>query len=227
MKQHIEFDLDFKRNTYGGLYIVLEGINASGKTTQIERLTEYFEGKGKTVVITSEPNETLPIGKLVRDIITKRWDVPAAALQYLYTADRIVNHEKLIIPALKKGDVVLSSRSFWSAIVYGILDKEGFYDQQNMNLLLTAQGILSMYHRIMLSDFTFYLDASLQTVMERMKQMGKPRDIYEDKEKLTQLITGYKWMVKQFPDVFTTIDSEKPIDTVTKEIINKVSSIEY
>jgi dTMP kinase len=129
MKQHIEFDLDFKRNTYGGLYIVLEGINASGKSTQLELLKSHFENQGKTVVVTTEPNEHLAIGKMIREIITRTRDVPAAALQYLYTADRIVNHETIVIPALKKGHIVLSSRSFWSAIVYGTLDKEGTYDK--------------------------------------------------------------------------------------------------
>jgi dTMP kinase len=226
MKQHIEFDLDFKRNTYGGLYIVLEGINASGKSTQLERLKNYFEEKGKTVVITSEPNDELVIGKLIREIITKTRNVPSAALQYLYTADRIVNHETIIIPALQKGDIVLSSRSFWSAIVYGILDTGADYTRPNMDLLLCAQGILSMYHQIMISDVTFYLDVTLDTVLKRMEQMGKPRDIYEDKEKLSQLIAGYKWVVNQFPNEFTTIDSEQVVEKVTSDIIERIKKQE-
>ncbi|MBP9719593.1 MAG: dTMP kinase [Candidatus Levybacteria bacterium] len=224
MKNHIEFDLDFKKNTYGGLYIVLEGINASGKSTQLELLKEYFEKQGKTVVVTNEPNEYLAIGRMIREIITKTRDVPPAALQYLYTADRIVNHETIIIPALKKGHVVLSSRSFWSAIVYGTLDKEGSYDKKTMDLLLVAQGILSMYHQIMLSDFTFYLDVSLETIMQRIQAMGKEQDIYEDREKLSQLLAGYNWVVQQFPDVFTTIDSQQPVEKVTEEIILRLSS---
>ena len=226
MQQHIEFDLDFKRNTYSGLYIVLEGINASGKSTQLERLKTYFEEKGKTVVVTNEPNEQLAIGKMIREIITKTRDVPPAALQYLYTADRIVNHKTIVMPALKKGYVVLSSRSFWSAVVYGILDKEGTYDKKTMDLLLVAQGILSMYHQIMLSDFTFYLDVSLETVMQRIKNMGKVQDIYEDREKLSQLLNGYNWVVQQFPDVFTTIDSQQPVGKVTSDIIERIKKYE-
>lgn len=225
MKQHIEFDLEFKKNTYGGLYIVLEGINASGKSTQLELLKKYFEEKGKTVVITSEPNDNLAIGKMIREIITKTRDVPSAALQYLYTADRIVNHETIIVPALQKGHIVLSSRSFWSAIVYGILDTGADYTKPNMDLLLCAQGILSMYHQIMISDITFYLDVSLETVLKRMEQMGKPRDIYEDREKLSQLIEGYNWMVGQFNDVFTRVNSEKSVEEVTNDMLAKIDPL--
>lgn len=222
MVQHVEFDLDFKRNTFGGCYVVLEGINASGKTTQIERLKDHFEKQGKTVVITSEPNDDLVIGKLIREIIHGKWDVPSAALQYLYTADRIVNHEKIVIPALQKGHVVLSSRSFWSAIVYGILDEGADYTRPTADLLLSAQGVLSMYHQIMVADYNFYLDVSLDTILKRMEAMGKPRDIYEDKEKLSQLIAGYEWVVDQFNDEFIRIDAEKTIENVTEKIIANI-----
>lgn len=222
MKQHVEFDLDFKRNTHTGRYIVLEGINASGKTTQIQRLKDHFEKQEKTVVITSEPNDGLVIGKLIREIIHGKLDIPSAALQYLYTADRIVNHEKIVIPALQKGHVVLSSRSFWSAIVYGILDEGADYTRPTADLLLCAQGVLSMYHQIMLADYNFYLDVSLDTILQRLDAMGKPKDIYEDTEKLKQLIAGYEWVVKQFDPEFIRIDAEKSIENVTESILANI-----
>ena len=191
MKYHVEFDLDFKRNPYKGTYIVLEGVNACGKTTQVERLKEFFEKQGKDVIITSEPNDALPAGKLVREIITNKGKFPSTALQYLYTADRVVNHETIIIPALKEGKVVLSSRNFWSALVYGVLDAGGTkYTRDDADLILVAQGVLSMYHRFILPDTTYYLDVSVETVMQRMKRMGGERDIYEKKEQWVQLLPG-------------------------------------
>ena len=57
MKYHIEFDLDFKRNPYKGLYIAIEGIDGSGKTTQVGKLAEYFEKQGREVLKTHEPTE--------------------------------------------------------------------------------------------------------------------------------------------------------------------------
>lgn len=223
MKYHVEFDLDFKRNTYPGRYIVLEGVNASGKTTQIEDLKNYFQSIGKEVVVTSEPNDALAIGKLIRQIITGKTQVPSAALQYLYTADRIVNHESIVIPALKSGKIVLSSRSFWSAIVYGAMDRGGInYTKPDADLMLVSQGVLSMYHMFLVADYTFYLDVAVDTVLGRMTKMNNMPDIYEKKEKLTQLIEGYLWMAKQFPKEITRIDGEKSEEEVTAELIEKI-----
>lgn len=223
MKYHVEFDLDFERNPYKGMYIVLEGINASGKTTQVERLQKYFEKKGKEVVITSEPNDSLPAGRLVRDIITKKLPVPSTALQYLYTADRVVNHETIIKPALEAGKIVLSSRNFWSALVYGVLDAGGKdYTRNDADLLLVAQGVLSMYHRFMLPDVTFFLDVDVDTVMSRMDAMGRERDIYEKKTKLAKLIGGYRWVVNQFPNEFVTINGEAELKDVTAALVRKL-----
>ncbi len=224
MKYHVEFELDFKRNPHKGKYIVFEGVNACGKTTQVEELKKYFESKGKEVIITSEPNDDLPAGRLVRDIITKKKKFPSTALQYLYTADRVVNHETIILPALKEGKIVLSSRNFWSALVYGVLDAGGKqYTRNDADLILVAQGVLSMYHRFILPDKTFFLDVSVDTVMKRMKLMGGERDIYEKKEKLQQLIQGYQWVVNQFKDEFIIIDGEKRLEDVTNDIIVRLA----
>ncbi|MBA3724459.1 MAG: dTMP kinase [Candidatus Levybacteria bacterium] len=226
MKYHVEFDLDFKRNPHKGLYVVLEGVNASGKSTQVEHLKEYFQTLGREVVITSEPNDSLPAGRLVRDIITRKTSFPSAALQYLYTADRVVNHETIIEPALKEGKVVLSSRNFWSALVYGVMDVGGVkYTKRDADLMLVTQGILSMYHRFMLPDVTFFLDVEVDTVMSRMKLMGRDRDIYEKKDKLTQLINGYRWVANQFADEFVYVDGERELQIVTKELIAVIGDI--
>ena len=224
MKYNINFDLDFQRNPHSGLYIVFEGVNASGKSTQVEQIKSHFEKVGKKVIVTSEPNDDLVIGQLIREILLGKVHVPSSALQYLYTADRIVNHETVVIPALKAGKVVLSSRSFWSAIVYGILDKGGNdYTRPDADLLLVAQGILSMYHQFMLPNYTFYLDVSLETVLERMAHMDKEKDIYEKREKLSQLINGYQWVAKEFKDEFVVLNGEKPVGEVTNEILKRIS----
>lgn len=226
MKHHISFDIDFKRNPHAGLYIVLEGVNSSGKTTQVELLKKYFEEQGKEVVIASEPNDTLVIGGLVREIITTKKQFPSAALQYLYTADRVVNHETIIEPALKAGKVVISSRCFWSAIVYGVMDRgSADYTMSDAQLTLVTHGILNPQQQTIVPDKTFYLDISADTSLERMQAMGKTRDIYEKKEKLTQLIAGYHWVVKHFPNEFVIIDAEKELEKVTKEIIASTKTL--
>ncbi|MGI8420124.1 MAG: dTMP kinase [Candidatus Levyibacteriota bacterium] len=224
MKYHVEFDLEFKKNPYKGRYIVLEGVNASGKSTQAKKLKEYFQKKGIDILTVDEPTHDLIIGKFVRKIITEGTQIPRSALQYLYTADRIINHESVILPALEAGKVVLSSRSFWSAVVYGVVDQgKHNYSRPDANLLLVAQGILSQYHKITLPDYTFYLDTPVDLVIERMAKMNNTKDIYETKEKLDQLLRGYRWLVKEFPQEFTTIDASKSVEDVTTQITNVVN----
>jgi dTMP kinase len=223
MKYHVGFDIEFKKNPHKGLYIVLEGINASGKNTQVSSLKKYFQSQGKKVVTTDEPTHTLLVGKFVRKLITDGEKIPPAALQYLYTADRIINHQTIITPALEQGKVVLASRSFWSAVVYGVMDRgEHDYTRPDADLILVAQGILSMYHKTMLPDYTFYLDLPVETALQRMKKLRRTKDIYETSEKLSQLLDGYRWLKKQFKNEFITIDAEKPIDGVTEDILKKI-----
>ena len=120
MKYHVEFDLDFKRNPYKGLYIAIEGIDGSGKTTQVEKISRYFEKKGKQVVTTGEPRKNKGIvGKLIQDILLSKVKVPSIAFQYLMSAERAIHHEELILPSLKAGKAVVTDRCFWSAIPYG------------------------------------------------------------------------------------------------------------
>lgn len=226
MKYHIEFDIDFRRNPYKGKYVVIEGIDGSGKTTQAKRLYEYFIKKKIPVVLTGEPRKRIgDVGKLIHKILKGDVKVPSIAIQYLFSADRAIHHEELIIPSLQQGESIISDRSFWSAIPYGIMDMgKGKYDYNDADILLVAQGILSMYHRFVVPDITFYLKISVPEAMKRLKGKDEGAEIYEKKEKLEKIVEGYEWMVKRFPDEFTVIDGERPVEEVTEEIIRHVSS---
>lgn len=226
MKYHVEFDIDFARNTYGGQYIVVEGIDGSGKTTQVARIIEHFKKQGKEVVVTGEPRKDKGIfGKLIQEILLSQKKIPSVAFQYLFSADRAVHQQDLIIPSLRMGKIVLSDRCFWSAVPYGIMDHmtseaDGDYNYEMGKVILAAQSILSMYHQFLLPDKTFYLDISLDTAMKRIQREEKELEIYEDKEKLAKIMLGYKWLAKEFPKEITVIDGEKSVEEVTKEIIN-------
>lgn len=220
MKYHVEFDIDFKRNTDPGLYIALEGIDGCGKTTQVEKLYEYFDKLGREVVRTREPRrEESIVGKLINAILKDGVQIPPIAFQYLFTADREMHHEELIKPALKAGKVVVSDRCFWSAIPYGILDKGGNLSESSGEHILVAQSILSMYHQFTVPDYTFYLDVPVEIAMERLLKVGGTQEIYEHKEKLEETIGGYFWLLKQFPKEITTLDGTKSVGEVTEKIL--------
>lgn len=223
MKYHVEFDIDFKRNTTKGLYIVVEGIDGSGKTTQIEKLYEYFQNLGRDVVKTREPRKDEgPVGELMQKILHGKTKIPPIAFQYLFSADREIHHEEVILPSLKAGKVVLSDRCFWSAIPYGIMDRGGTLDEKTGEYLLVAQSLLSMYHQFTIPDFTFYLDIPLLITVERLKKTDSVKEIYEEEAILKKTIKGYEWLLQKFPKEFTVIDATKSVAAITEEIIDSI-----
>lgn len=223
MKYHVDYDIEFLRNTSKGLYIAVEGIDGSGKSTQIEKLQAYFTAQGENVVVTSEPRSESVVGRIIRQVLQAEIKLPPAAFQYLYSADRVENQETVVKPALAKGDMVVSHRSFWSVIPYGVMDKGlANYDEENASILGVAQGLLSMYHQFIASDITFYLHVPVATAMQRLSEMDKVKEIYEKKEKLQRIAKGYEWQLSQFPNEFTIIDGTKDEKEVTDALISHI-----
>lgn len=219
MKHHVELDIELRRNPYKGLYIAMEGIDGSGKTTQVDRLVKFFKKKSRSVIQVREPRKEGLIGDIVHQVLTGRIKMSPIALQYLFSTDRVLHHEEIILPALKSGKVVISDRCFWSAIVYGILDRvKGRYNFEDADFLLIAHSILSMYHRFIVPDYTFYLKISLGTAVDRISRKDDFKEIYEDRKKLKQLIVGYEWLAKKFAKEITVIDGERSVEEVTEEI---------
>lgn len=222
MKYHVEFDLDLKRNPYRGLYIALEGIDGSGKTTQVEKLAQHFEKLGREVVRTHEPRRDGLIGGLVQNVLNKKAKIPEVAIQYLFAAQRAVHLEELVVPTLKRGAVVITDRCFWSSVPYGLLDRFESGKDENADQLLASLSILSMYHEFIVPDVSFVLDVAVETAGERLTHKKKKVELYEKKDKLIKVKNGYSFLLSKFPDHLVIVDAEKPVDKVTKEIVNKI-----
>ncbi len=221
MKYNVNFDLEFRKHNYSGLFFALEGIDGSGKTTQTEQVAKLLEQRGKNVITTGEPTNKGVIGELIRNVLQSKADVPAVSLQYLFAADRAVHQEQTTIPNLKEGKIVVSDRCFWSAVPYGLADKESV-DYANGESLLVAYGLLSMYNQFIAPNLTFYLDISVDTAIMRLSQMDKVKEIYEKKEKLEKIYNGYQFLIKKFPEEFVVIDGEQSEEKITEEIISKI-----
>lgn len=225
MKYPVNFEIELRKNTFGGLYIALEGIDGCGKTTQIAKLAEYFKTQGKEVVLTREPRKSGIIGDLVQKVLTGEEKLPSVSIQYLFSADRAANHHDTVLPSLKEGKVVITDRCFWSAIVYGILDRTGGnYDKSDADLLLMTQSILSMYHQFTVPDFTFYLKIPLEESLRRLKTKKDVKEIYEEDDKIAKVLTGYEYLKDRFSDAITEINGNQPIEKVTEEIIRLISN---
>lgn len=226
MEFHLSLDISFKKNTTNGLYIALEGVDGCGKTTQVANLKKYFENLGKQVTITSEPKVDLPGGEDLMRFFRGELEIPGQAFQYWMSANRVINQEQIVIPALIDDSVVISDRCFWSAVPYGLMDKGEGFNRKSTELMLLTQSLISQYYQFVVPDLIFYIDIESSTGLSRSlakKQRKAVNDVYENKEKLEQVVKGYRWLIKEFPETFVNIDGEKSIDEITQEMIEHIS----
>lgn len=102
-----------------GVFIVFEGGDGVGKSTQTTLLAEWLTGQGREVVVTLEPGGT-PIGRVLRDLVLNpSWgDVSPRAEALMYAADKAQHVYEVVLPALKRGAVVISDRYVDSALAY-------------------------------------------------------------------------------------------------------------
>lgn len=101
-----------------GLYVTFEGLDGSGKTTQLEALAAWLTDAGHTVVATREPGGT-ELGHLVRDIVLHhRGDIAPRAEALLFAADRAHHIATKVRPALERGEVVLQDRYIDSSVAF-------------------------------------------------------------------------------------------------------------
>lgn len=123
------------------MFITLEGIEGSGKTSQISRLVDYFDKRRMATLVTREPGGT-QIGRKIRSILLdpKHKELSPTAELLLYMADRAQHIDTLIKPALQKGQVVICDRYADATVVY-----------QGYARGLTP-GLMQKLHRLLLDD---------------------------------------------------------------------------
>jgi dTMP kinase len=219
MKYHIQFDLSFVTNTYPGKYFAFEGIDGSGKTTQVHNLAAYFQNQGKEVLITKEPTNNI-IGTLIKKVIHEEEKMPSMSLQHLFAADRALHLEQDVIPALQMGKVVISDRSLWSAVAYGISDLKLSENEKERELLV--HNVLAMYGGYLIPDKTFVIAVPAQIAIDRIVQRGEETTLYEKTEILSRVEKEYEWMGQKFSDVLKIIDGTKSVENVFQQIVESI-----
>ncbi|MEM1688967.1 MAG: dTMP kinase [Candidatus Hadarchaeales archaeon] len=164
-----------------GLFIVLEGIDGCGKSTQARMLAEWLRSEGYEVILTDEPTDG-PIGRFIRKILNGEIRTSISAEVNLFAADRMWHLGNVILPALGDGKIVISERYVCSSIVYQttrgaslkeILAANKFAPEPDLSILIDTPPEVSMRRMNKKLD-EFEKDLKLQkSVRLRYLQLAK------------------------------------------------------
>lgn len=201
-----------------GLFIVMEGPDGSGKTTQINLLKEYLEEAGYECLITREPGGTV-IGEEIRQLILnpEHKEMSPVTEMLLYVASRAQLVHEVIGPALEEGKIVISDRFVDSSIVYqGIARKLGISTVSAVN----APGI-GIYR----PDGIFFIDLSEAEGLRRKKEQKNLDRMEQEGIDFHHMVSeGYRKVLSGRPEVMK-IDGGRSIDTIQKKIRNHVDEL--
>ncbi|OGF82241.1 dTMP kinase [Candidatus Giovannonibacteria bacterium RIFCSPLOWO2_01_FULL_46_13] len=188
-----------------GKFIVLEGLDGSGESTQASLLKEFLEANNEEVVLTKEPYVDSESGKKIRMVLEKKTQMGLKELQDLFTENRKEHLDTLIIPSLEKGITVISDRYYFSTFAFG--GASG----------LDVEYLIAQNDKFLQPDLTFILDVNPETSLKRIEGRGKPKEFFEEIEKLTKTREFYQTFPERFANVYL-IDGEKTIEKVFEQI---------
>lgn len=152
-------------NSAHGFWIVFEGGEGAGKTSQAARLAEAFRARGIHVVQTREPGATVLGSEIRRLLLQQDGDTPGIRTEaLLYAADRAHHVEKVVYPALLAGHVVIQDRSIGSTLAYQSGAGNLRYDEVRNLSVWGMNGILP--------HMTFYLDIDAAEGLDRVLARG-------------------------------------------------------
>ncbi len=201
-----------------GKFIVFEGIDGSGKSTQIRMLAERLAKSGEKVSLSAEPTSTTS-GGLLRDALSGEMNRSTCELAALFVWDRIhhnINKTNGIEKLLSDGYTVISDRYYYSSLAYQG-EATDYEWVKNMNLSCPE---------IRKPDMCIFIDISPDEAIRRINADRSSKEIYETKDKLTK--TRDKFM-KVFSDLkddnIIIFDGSKSIDVLSDEIFKVVTSL--
>ncbi len=194
------------------MFVTFEGMDGSGKTTQVERLRAALEAEGREVVTAREPGQTV-LGEEIRNLVLHGGPMTPWAEALLYAASRAEVVAEVVRPALDRGADVLLDRYLDSSIVYqGIGRGLGVDEVLEVNLLATG-GLLP--------DRTFVLSIEPGTSSARVG--SKPDRIErEDAEFHERVADGYTQLASLFPDRVVVLDGSLDPDLLADRILDEL-----
>ena len=198
-----------------GKFIVIEGIDGCGKTTQINQISKWLPSSGliekdSKLITTREPGGSL-LGEKLRNLIldNKKDNKPSSLAELLlYSADRAEHVSKVISPALEKKDWVLSDRFSDSTLAY-----QGYGRNINLEIIKNIESIVCQG---MSPDLTIFLEISAEESLIRRKNVIPDRMESEGIKFLEKVNEGFRLIAKQ--KEWKVISASQEVNSITKEI---------
>lgn len=191
-------------HSYPGKFIVFEGLDGSGQTTQSQLLADYLLREGRDVLLTKEPTLDSVEGKKVLTVLIKKETMPSDELQKLFAADRRQHLDNLIIPNLKQGKMVISDRYVLSSLAYGSID-------------LKTEWLVKLNDEFILPDITFVINVPVEVCLDRIHHRGEEITIFEDKDKLQKVGQAYKALSDRFKNIYI-LNGEESVNNVFEQV---------
>ena len=200
-----------------GKFIALEGIDGSGKSTQIGRLVRRLTERGINCRATREPTGR-PVGALIRQALTGQTPLDPRVIAALYAADRIdhlVNGEDGLIALVEQGITVVTDRYYFSSYAYHSVDMD-------MDWVI---GTNSVSAELLRPTLTVFLDVPVELALERIRRGRDHIELFEKEERLRQTRAMYFKAFERLKETETVavVDGGRPEDEVAERVWAAVS----
>ena len=201
-----------------GYFISFEGIDGSGKSTQIHKLAEFLKGRDFDIVITREPGGSKG-GEEIRNLLLQgnvdRWSAETEIL--LFTAARRDHLERIILPALEEGKVVICDRFTDSTRMY-----QGMRGVNLRNLVDTLNEKVIKFD----PDLTIVIDINPEISLKRAKSRKTVEERFEDfgADLQMKMRKGFLELAKEFSNRIEVVNGQQSIDNLAKDICSLVKA---
>jgi dTMP kinase len=201
------------------LFIAFEGIDGSGKSTQIKILSERLKKEGHKVYVTFEPTDG-PIGSIIKNIFNRRLTADEKTIAGLFVADRLdhlLNATNGILKKMEEGYTVITDRYYFSSYAYhGVHVPVDWVIQANS---LSAQ--------LLRPDINIYIDIPPEASMERLNKGRHSMDFYETLDNLTKVRNLYLDVIERLKNEENTVivEGNRTTEAIASDIWNHVITI--
>jgi dTMP kinase len=202
-----------------GFFITFEGIDFCGKTTQARRLSSYLRRKGYKVILVREPGGDRIAERIRRILLSKKnTEMTALTELLLYEAARSQLTQRVILPTLKEGKVVICDRYSDSSLAY-----QGYGRDLDKRMIKSLNHVSTLG---LLPDLTLLLDVPVATSLKRRKKERRKKDRLERErfEFHQRIREGYLSLARQNRKRMKVVDGTASIDITWQEVRKVVDS---